>query len=311
MDIQGIAINADASVIDGSMTVLRRELDHYYELGFTHVELAPHGVGAIYCGRLDENRVREVQALLAKYPFHYTVHGPNPLNLMSDDDAHRRGFTASIEFTAAIGAEIMVYHAGRYIAEENFLFAPQPNPTANERDALWQQECTGLYEMGQIAAKYDVTVAVENARPYLNVPNYCYAELLAELARMIKEVNHSQVGITLDAGHAYLAACHYGYDLLQGISLIAPYVRHIHMHDNFGRCCASWERKQYEMAAMGRGDMHMPIDWGDVPAAEILARLPHYRGIITLEIRPRYREHYREALANAQALVKMNERFVS
>ncbi len=311
MNIHGIAINADASVIDGSLEVLRRELDHYYELGFTHVELAPHGVGAIYCGRLDENRVREVKAVLAKYPFRYAVHGPNPLNLMSGDDLDRCGFIASIEFTAAIGAEIMVYHAGRYITEENFLLVPPPSPNQAEREALWQQECTCLHEMGQIAAKYGVTVAVENARPYLNVPNYCYGEILVELARMIKEVNHSNVGITLDVGHAYLASCQYGYDLMQGITLIAPYVRHIHLHDNFGRCCASWERKQYEMAAMGRGDMHMPIDWGDVPATEMLVRLPHYHGIITLEIRPRYREHYREALANAQALVKIGERFAS
>ena len=306
MNIHGIAINADAAVIDGSLTVLRRELDYYRELGFTHVEMAPHGVGAIYCGRLDKNRVKEIQVLLAQYPFRYTVHGSNPLNLMSGDAVDRQGFIASIEFTAAIGAEIMVYHAGRYLAEENFLFTSQTNPTPFEQEALWEQECTGLQAMGDIAAKYGIMVAVENARPYLNAPNYCYAESLEELVRMVKAVNHSQVGITLDTGHAYLAACHYGYDLLAGSSLIGPYVRHIHLHDNFGRCCASWEKKQYEMAAMGRGDMHMPIGWGSVPADEILARLPQYNGSITLELRPRYREHYREALANAQALVALS-----
>ncbi len=304
MSIHGIAINADASVIDGSLAVLRRELDYYQELGFTHVELAPHGVGAIYCGKLDRNRVREVKSLLAQYPFHYTVHGSNSVNLMSDDAVDRRCFSAGLEFTAAIGAEIMVYHAGRYIAEGDFLLAPQPGITLGEREALWNQECTSLYEMGQVAVKYGVMIAVENARPYLNAPHYCYAEVLAELARMIQEVNHSQVGITLDAGHAYLAACYYGYDLSQGILLMAPYVRHIHLHDNFGRCCASWERKQYEMAAMGLGDMHMPIGWGDVPANKILALLPQYDGIVTLELRPRYHEHCHEALVNAQALVK-------
>ncbi len=213
MNIQGIAINADASVIDGSLAVLRQELDYYQKLGFTHVELAPHGVGAIYCGRLDRKRVGEVKSLLAQYPFHYTVHGSNSLNLMSDDVVDHRGFISGIEFTAAIGAEIMVYHAGRYLAEGNFLLTPQTSLTSGEREALWYQECTSLHEMGQVAVKYGVMIAVENARPYLNAPNYCYAEVLAELARMIQQVNHSQVGITLDAGHAYLAACYYGYDL--------------------------------------------------------------------------------------------------
>lgn len=303
MNIHGIAINADAGVLDGSLAILRRELDYYYELGFTQVELAPHGVGAIYCGCLDQNRVKEIQALLAEYPFRYTVHGSNPLNLMSGDEVDRQGFIASMEFTADIGAEIMVYHAGRYLAEEKFLFASQLKPTPFEKEVLWERECAELQTLGNIAAQYGIRIAVENARPYLDVPNYCYAESLEELARMIEAVNHSQVGITLDTGHAYLAACRYDDDLLAGISLIEPYVCHIHLHDNFGRCCASWEKKQYELAAMGRGDMHMPIGWGKVPVSEILDRLPQYHGSITLEMRPRYREHYREALNNVQALL--------
>jgi sugar phosphate isomerase/epimerase len=305
MNIRGIAINADAGVIDGNLTVLRKELDYYREMGFTHVEMAPHSVDAIYCGRLNKNRVKEVQMLLAQYPFRYTVHGLNPLNLMSDDVVNRQGFIASIEFAAAIDAEIMVYHAGRYLAEENFLLTSRMNLTPVEKNVLWEQECTALQSMGDIAARYGIMIAVENARPYLNAPNYCYAESLEELVRMVKAVNHNQVGITLDTGHAYLAACHYGYDLLESISSIAPYVRHIHLHDNFGRCCTSWERKQYEMVAMGRGDMHMPIGWGSIPADEIFARLPQYDGCITLELRPRYRECYGVALSNAQALVKL------
>lgn len=304
MHIQGIAINADAGKIDGNLDTLRRELDNYRELGFTRVEVAPHGVGAVFCGRLNETRVKAVQTLLAQYPFTYIVHGTNPLNLMSDDAVNRQGFIASMEFAAAVGAKIMVYHAGRYLAEEDFLFASRAEPTPFEKEAMWRRECIALQAMGELAAEYGLVIAVENARPYLNAPNYCYAESLEELGRMIKAVNHSRVGITLDTGHAYLAACHYGYNLLAGVSVIAPYVRHIHLHDNFGRCCASWERKQHELAAMGRGDMHMPIGLGSVPAGGILTRLPQYEGSVTLELRPRYREYYRMALENAQALLQ-------
>jgi sugar phosphate isomerase/epimerase len=126
MDIQSIGINADAGLIDGNLAVLGRELDYYRDLGFTHVEIAPHGVGAIYQGNLDRERVREVQAMLAGRPFLYAVHGPNPLNLMNmqPDAIDRQGFVSSIEFTAAIGAAVMVYHAGRYLAEEDFLLVP-------------------------------------------------------------------------------------------------------------------------------------------------------------------------------------------
>lgn len=313
MNIKGIAINADAGLIDGSLKVLDRELTYFREIGFSHVELSPHGAGAIYCGRLNAERLRDIRGLLGNYSFGYTVHGPNPLNLMNNgkDSVDREGFIASIEFTAAVGAGILVYHAGRYLGEEDFMLVPRPYPSKNKQQTLWLQEREALREMGEIAARNGVTIAVENARPYSDAPRYCYAESLEKLAEMVKQVGHPNVGITLDFGHAYLASRHYGFDLFEGLAAVAPLVKHIHLHDNFGRSSTSYERKQYEMAAMGRGDMHMPIGWGEVPAREMLALLPHYSGVLTLELRPRYRENCREALAAARRLVTENERCAS
>ncbi len=312
MDIRGFAINADAGFIDGNLALLKRELAYYHEIGFSHVELAPHGVGAILGGRLERERLREVQALLAGQPLGVAVHGPNPLNLMGRNPAaDRQGFLASIEFAAALGATVMVYHAGRYLAEEDFLLVPQPYPTAAEQQDLWDREREELRSMGEAAAQYGVTIAVENARPYLNAPHYCYAESLVKLAAMISEVNHPNVGVTLDMGHAYLSARRYGLDLCEGIAAVGPLVRHIHLHDNFGRCCHSYERKLNEMAVMGRGDMHMPIGWGEVPAREIFARLEGYSGLVTLELRPRYRDNYRDALGAARRMLMLKERCAS
>ena len=313
MDIRGFAINADAGFIDGNLTLLKQELAYYHDIGFSHVELAPHGVGAIIGGRLERERLREVQALLAGQSLGVAVHGPNPINLMgrNPEAVDRQGFLASIEFAAALGAAVMVYHAGRYLAEEDFLLVPQPYPTPAEQQALWNREREELRSMGEAAAHYGVIIAVENARPYLNAPHYCYAESLVKLATMISEVNHPNVGVTLDMGHAYLSARRYGLDLCEGIAAVGPFVRHIHLHDNFGRCCHSYERKQNEMAVMGRGDMHMPIGWGEVPAREIFARLGHYSGIVTLEMRPRYRDNYREALGAARRMLMFKERCAS
>jgi sugar phosphate isomerase/epimerase len=313
MDIGGIAINADAGFIDGNLGLLKKELAYYREIGFSHVELGPHGVGAIVGGRLAQERLREVRALLAGQPLGVVVHGPNPLNLMNRTPGatDREGFLACIEFTAAVGAAVMVYHAGRYLAEEDFLAVPQPYPVEAEQSAMWEQEREELRAMGEEAARCGVVIAVENARPYLNAPHYCYAESLVKLAAMVKEVDHPNVGVTLDMGHAYLSACRYNYDLCEGIAAVAPFVRHVHIHDNFGRCCHSYERKQNEMAVMGRGDMHMPIGWGEVPAREIFARLPDYRGLVTVELRPRYRDFYRDALGAVRRMLMFKERCVS
>ncbi|WP_161486007.1 sugar phosphate isomerase/epimerase family protein [Desulfotomaculum copahuensis] len=305
MHIDGFAINADAAGLDGNLTVLREELDYYAGLGFTHVEIAPHGAGVMYHGSLHREKLAELLKLLAGYPFQYTVHGPNPMNLMNRDElaAEEGMFKASLEFTAAVGAGVMVYHAGRYRPEEKFLLPGQEIPGPEDKKEMWALEVSLLRKMGDAAARYGVTVAVENARPYLDGSPYCYGEFLDQLADMIRTVDHPYIGITLDLGHAYLAARHHNYDLLAGVEAVAPYVRHIHLHDNFGRSCASYEKKQCELAASGRGDLHLPIGWGGVPARDILARLGSYRGVITLEMRPRYRAYFGRALGNARALL--------
>lgn len=305
MLFDGFAINADAGTFDGSLGLLREELRFYAGLGFSHVEISPHGVGAMINGRLREAKMLEVLSLLSDNPFAWVVHGPNPLNLMDrrDPDFAAEMFRASLEFTALVGANIMVYHAGRFLPEEEFLLPAQRPISASEKEEMWAQECTLLRRMGDIASSLGVVIAVENARPYPDASPYCYGEFLETLAAMIREVDHPNVGVTLDFGHAYLAACYHDYDLLAGVTALAPHIRHIHLHDNFGKASASYERKQWELAATGRGDMHLPIGWGEIPAAAMLARLPDYRGVITLEMRARYRDHYGEALENARQLL--------
>jgi len=279
-------------------------------VGFSYVEIAPHGAGVMFNGRLHRERMKGLLALLAGYPFRYVVHGPNPMNLMNMEaiDVERRMFVSTIEFTAALEAGVLVYHAGRFLPEEKFLLPGAAMPSLETQKAMLDMERSLLGEMGDLASRCGVTIAVENARPFLDAGPYCYGEFLDQLGAMIREINHPRVGITLDLGHAYLAACHYHFDLLDGVKAVAPYVRHIHLHDNFGKICASYEKKQAEMAAVGRGDMHMPVGWGEVPAREALARLDDFDGVITLEMRPRYSAFYGEALANARALVKQGKR---
>jgi len=306
MLITGIAINADAGRLDGQTENLVRELEYFLELGFTQVEIAPHGAGVIFNGTLHQARMAELLAILTRYPFKYLVHGPNPINLMNleDPETEKNMFEASLEFSAAIGANVMVYHAGRYLPEEKFLLNRNKRITLQKKKRMWNTERELLWKMGEKAYRLGVYIGVENARPYLDASPYCYGESLEDLAAMIREVDHACVGITLDVGHAFLSASHYSFDLFNGIEAIAPYVRHLHLHDNFGKNAFSYEKKQYEAAATGRGDMHMPIGWGSIPVGEIFRRLSGYQGAVTLEMRPRYRAYCGEALANARILLK-------
>jgi sugar phosphate isomerase/epimerase len=310
MQISHVAINADAEMIDGRLSVLRRALSICHKAGFTAVELGAHGLGVLDNGTLNEKRMKEVMAVLMDFPFQYLVHGPNPLNLMDleQSDLERRIFGATLELTARVGSPLMVYHAGRYLPEEQFLLRGRTQLDDARRLRMWELEKLRLRELGAIAVRHGVVIAVENARPYLDRPYYCYGESLQDLATMIEEVNHPNVRATLDIGHAFLAAKHYQNDLLSEVETLAPYVCHVHMHDNHGRCCASFERKQTELAVMGRGDLHMPPGWGSISFADVFSKLPGYRGAVTIELRPRYREHLPEALENALEFLSPHER---
>jgi hypothetical protein len=84
LQIAGFAINADAGLIDDNINTLHKELTYYHTLGVEFVEVL------------------------------FIINGPNPMNLMNEDTRNMEWelFVSSLEFTAAISANIMVYHAG-------------------------------------------------------------------------------------------------------------------------------------------------------------------------------------------------------
>ncbi|SHM79673.1 Sugar phosphate isomerase/epimerase [Caldanaerovirga acetigignens] len=307
MAVKGFGINADAGRLDGNLEVLGHDLEYFQRVGFDYVEMPVHGVGAVLNGRLVPEQVKKIQSLLKRFPFRYTVHAPNPLNLMNFDEEklHRELFKSSIEFAHAIGAEILVYHCGRYIAEEEFLLPHRRHVIEYEQQELMKRaEVELLREMADFAGERGVIICMENARPYLDGGFYCYGERLDLLVEQVRAINRKNVGITLDLGHAFLAARTYNFDLLEGIKLAKPYIKHLHVHDNFGKPNASYEKKQPELVATGRGDCHMPIGWGMIPFKEIFAMLDTYDGVLMQELRPRYMPYLYEALASARTLAR-------
>jgi sugar phosphate isomerase/epimerase len=306
MKIKGFGINADAARLDNNLDTLAIDLEYFAQLGFDYVEIPVHGVGAMIGGRLILKRLEKVCRLLEKFPFGYTVHAPNPLNLMDRENAvwHKRALKECLKFAAAIGSEVLVYHSGRYIPEESF-HLPNVRENLNEKlkEQMRLQEREALLELAKVAEQMGVIIAMENARPYTDASPYCYAEDLSLLVKQIETINNPFVGITLDVGHAYLASKYYGFDFLEAVSRAAPYVRHIHLHDNFGRASGSLEKKQAELMSTGRGDLHLPIGFGEIPISEVLALLNNFHGVVLHEIRPRYREWAKIALELGRQLL--------
>jgi len=303
-----IGSNINEVRVDGSLKALVRDLDAFAGFGLTAAEISIHGLDTIRNGRCNKPRIRELQAILADYPFAYSTHAPNPLNLMDrdDPDLHRDVLFASLECSAEIGARVMVYHPGRYLAEEAFSVARPCLFTPREKQAMLDHEAVVL---AQAADHFPgVMIAMENARPYLCHSPYCYAENPSELLGQIRRIGKANVGMTLDFGHLHLSSRFYGFDEREEVRQAASSIVHCHVHDNFGRSVRHTEKTQTHQIPFGRGDAHMPVGWGDIPFDDLFPRfISNYTGLLICELRSRYFENTGEAAENLRRVLERSD----
>jgi len=117
-----IGLKIDEKRIDGNLNKMRSDLIYFEEMGINATEIPVHGVDAIKKGRLDVRQVDRIKRILKDFDFQYSVHCPDPLNLMDrgNPELHISVFKATLEFAMEIGSKIVVYHPGRYVPEEAF-----------------------------------------------------------------------------------------------------------------------------------------------------------------------------------------------
>ncbi|MFQ5812972.1 MAG: sugar phosphate isomerase/epimerase family protein, partial [Anaerolineae bacterium] len=186
-----------------------------------------------------------------------------------------------------------------------------------------------LAELAEFARERGVTICVENADPRVDeealwemarrvrvkgvdlfyriapggdIALYNYGGVIERLVDQVKKVGKENVGITFDFGHAYIASRYYGFDFFDSIELAKPLIKHVHVHDDFGRP-AGVDRRQIVLLSEGKGDLHMPIGWGEIPYREVFSRLEGYEGVVLLELKPRYRPYLEEALQETRRLL--------
>lgn len=300
-----IGSKIDEVRIDGRLELLRRDLETFAALEVEAVELPVHGLDGIVHGRLNRSRLPDIKAILGDFRFTWSVHAPNPLNLMDTDNRalHESVLRASLEFAQEIDAEVVVCHAGRYVAEEQFSIPGILMLSAEERAELLDGEARAVRDLSDDFPS--LCICLENARPYLYHSPYCYAEHPRELLEQVARIGRSNVRVNLDIGHLYLAAKHHGFDPVEAAAELRGRIAHVHIHDNFGRAAYHTEKQQTHLVPFGRGDMHLPVGWGEIPVLAILSTfLDSYEGLVIMELRGRYFEYTGESLANVRAILQ-------
>jgi len=253
-------------------------------------------------------------------------------------------FKSGIEFTNAIGAEIFVYHSGKIPLQEEIKsegirknsFLKLPSPRKIER--LKKIEINTFQELASFAKDLGVTIAIENTSPELEeeslwelskrfnngrmfppsvltpqtpkpiflreISKYNYGTKIEDLVDQVKKIDRENVGITLDFGHAYLASKYYRFKFLDSIKLALPYIKHVHIHDCFGKPKRSHEEQDINLIQFGIGDLHMPVGWGEIPYDKIFRILKNYNGVLCLELKPRFKRFYKYSLQRVKELIE-------
>ncbi|MGU3496831.1 sugar phosphate isomerase/epimerase family protein [Xanthobacteraceae bacterium A53D] len=256
---------------------LGAKLDEAERLGVDFVELPTFAWTLAVGGRILPERLKKLVEATRNRPFGYTVHGPLAINLMDLPNRlarHEALLAASIEIAGALGAENYVMHAGVVREQEDDI------------EVAYSRQRDALARAGDLAAKHKLTVCVENVFRFEKMRE---TPLPSRLAAELDAIDHPYVRATLDVSHAYQHCTPLKVPLLPELVALAPYAKHVHVHDSFGLPLESWSIDEGERAALGEGDLHLPLGWGDLPWSKIAEAcvLPP-RAVINLELHRRY-----------------------
>lgn len=291
-----IAAGFSANSRDGEIDSLAEDLIRLETIGADAVELGLTGIDLISGGRIIEPRLRRLAQLTARFDFRYTVHGLVSSNFMDPDTLPYQlaAAKALVEVCDRIGARVLVQHGGALRSDQ---LRERADADAREREAL--------DDLAEFARRHDVRIALENI---FTTEDGQYRQTPSEVAATVRAVNHPNLVALIDFSHAYIESTYRGLDFMAEIAAMAPVAGHLHVHDSFGRPIGRYQPFYLQEAtAMGLGDLHMPLGWGDIDWNRLFGSFDFLPGtVMIMEVGGRYRSEQAESLAIARRLVDLN-----
>jgi len=295
-NIIGTGFNAGST--NGELESLEKELRILSEIGVDTVELGLTSLDLISGGRIIEERAERLMALTKQFDFRYTVHGLVSSNFMEPETCRYQldAAKALAQICDRIGAGILVQHGGNLRAEQ---IMERAEADAREREAL--------FELAEFCKPYGVRVAFENI--FTTEPGQ-YRQTPTQIAETVKTIGHPNLVALIDFSHAYIESTYRGLNFREELRAMAPVAGHLHVHDSFGRPQAFYKGYHVqENTALGIGDLHMPLGWGDIDWEDIFSELTFLPGtVLMMEIGRRYHAEQPASLERAKGLMALNGR---
>lgn len=300
----GIALGGTEGL--GQLRQLEQHLAQARSLGFRLVEIDLTAFHLILDGEIHQPSLEGWLAVLHRFDLRYTIHGLLRLNLAYDvrHDLCRQIMRCQIEICRAAGASVLVVHSGLQALDEVRYGVRPTLLSPEELEAGARREVDAFQELASLAADAGVTIGIENGDPHQweyevlarhGLPRRAISQHHARLhvepmVRQLEAIGHPNVGMALDVGHLYIAAHDRGFDYLEAVRTAAPWVKHLHISDNFGRLDRGFDAEP-DRWAFGEADIHMPPGWGCIPYGDLLDCLPQYEGDMILEIKPGFLDY--------------------
>lgn len=271
------------------------ELDMIETLGVESIELPTHNMDLLAGGRIRRPMLETLKRACAGRDIGYSVHGPLAINFMDEVyrlPRHMEILEASLEVAAELGAEHYVMHSGL-----------APIQQAAGLEAAYGRQRDYLSKAGDIARQHNLLLCVETL--FGGYDGKVHASWPSRLAAELEAVAHPNVMATLDFSHSYLQLDFDGgrSRFVEEIKAIAPFARHLHVHDSFGRQDDIWMFNESERMAYGHGDLHLPVGWGDIPWDTLMAECQFPEGVLfNIELNGRYWYAAQETVDATKAL---------
>lgn len=236
-------------------------------LGYEAVEISMDGTGLIYGGRPHQHMLRQALEEFSRHDLVYSVHSPSSLDLRdrANRDIHLTLAHTTLAFCRQVGGQVLVLHFERR--------SSNPQDEAAFEDAVRRLSD----EAGSVLLGIE-NIEVERVEPVIEC---------------VDRIGRPNVAMTLDVGHAYLAAAQFRFDFFDAVQAALPHVRHVHVNDNFGRYdplrLENFTLYRTQTPAdtfpLGKGDLHLPVGWGAIPLEQAFDLLRGYQGLVIHEYR--------------------------
>jgi len=289
--VRGYGISAPHPKSD--LSDLPAILDRVEALGVDTIELPTFDMDLIVGGRIQRGHLALLKQACAGRRVAYTVHGPLAINFFDDPARLPRHFEvmkASLEIASEVGAIHYVMHSGI-----------MPVKPAEVIEAAYGRQREWLAAIGDFARASNLLVCVETM--FGGHRGDMHASTPSRLAQELSAIDHPNLWATLDFSHSFLRLGYFGGDYLAEIAALAPFSKHLHIHDSFGRADAIETWSPSEKLAFGHGDLHLPVGWGEIPWQALMESCAFPNGVVfNIELNPRYWYAVEDCLAATKKL---------